>query len=137
MGIRQYAMKHKSIIAYAVFGVLTTLVNVVTYWVCSAPFDFGVVASSVIAWIVAVAFAYVTNRTWVFQSKAQTTGEIVAEAASFFAGRLATGLVDWVGMYVAVEVLHQPDVIMKALMNVIVIVLNYLFSKLIVFKDRR
>ena len=136
MGIRQTIARYKDLIAYAIFGVLTTLVNVVSYWACSSLLGLGVVPSSVAAWVTAVAFAYATNRKWVFHSQASTRSEIAKEVLSFFAGRLATGFVDWAGMYVAVEVLHQPDVIMKALMNGIVIVLNYLVSKLVVFKAR-
>ncbi len=125
---------HIDIIAYAVFGVLTTAVNVVSYWVCSHVLGISTVPASVIAWVLSVAFAFVTNRRWVFHSKAIGARSVLIEALSFFASRFATGVVDWVGMWLLVDVLSLPDVPVKLLVNIVVIVLNYIASKLIVFR---
>ena len=75
--IKQYWDKYKDVILYLVFGVFTTVVNIVSYWLCAHVLGLGVMASSVIAWALAVFFAYVTNRTMVFHSSATGKGEIL------------------------------------------------------------
>lgn len=135
--LMQLIKKYKDILLYGIFGVLTTVVNIVTYWVAAHPLGLSVMVSTVIAWIVAVLFAYVTNRTWVFHSQAEGTKEIVQEIVSFFTCRLATGVVDWVCMFIFVDLLHFNDVIIKAAANVLVIILNYVASKLVIFKKRK
>lgn len=129
--------KYKDIIPYAIFGVLTTVVNVVVYWVCSNPLGLGVSSSTVIAWILAVLFAYLTNRKWVFHSEAKGFKAIAIEVVSFFACRLATGVVDWAGMMLLVEKMGFNEIIIKILMNIIVIVLNYVASKLVIFAKKK
>ena len=124
----------KEIVAYLVFGVLTTLVNIVVYWLAAHPLGIKTVPSSVIAWIASVLFAYITNRIWVFHSETTGKSGIIREVAYFFACRLATGVVDWVFMYVTVDLLHFNDVWMKIIANVIVVILNYIASKLWIFK---
>lgn len=132
--MRQLLEKYKDVIPYLFFGVCTTAVNVVTYWIFAHVFHVGTMGSTIVAWILAVLFAYVTNRKWVFHSKANCKKEIVQEVVSFFGCRIATGIVDWLGMFVFVEVLGWYDVMIKFACNVLVIVLNYLASKLIIFK---
>ncbi|MBQ8054552.1 MAG: GtrA family protein [Lachnospiraceae bacterium] len=132
--IKEYWDKYKDVILYLVFGVFTTVVNIVSYWVCAHVFGMSVMASTVIAWALAVFFAYVTNRTMVFHSSATEKGEILKEIGSFFACRLGTGVVDWVIMFVFVNVLHFNDMIVKIAANFIVIVLNYILSKFVIFK---
>lgn len=127
--------RYKDIIAYGVFGVLTTAVNVVSYWLCSSVLGMQTVPSSVIAWIASVAFAYVTNRRWVFHSEAEGVAAIAREVVAFFASRLATGIVDWVGMWLCVDVLSFPGVPTKIVVNCVVIVLNFVASKLLVFRS--
>lgn len=132
----QVVNKYKDFILYAVFGVLTTLVNVVVYWLLAHPLALGTMVSTVIAWIAAVLFAYVTNRKWVFHSDAHSAREITKEILSFFACRLATGAVDWGCMFVFVDLLRFHDVLIKVLANILVILLNYIASKLIIFKKK-
>ena len=126
--------KYKDIIYYGFFGVLTTLVNIIFYWLMAHPLGMRTVPSSVIAWIAAVTFAYITNRKWVFHSEANTKPDIVKEIAYFFFCRFATGVIDWIFMYVTVDILNWNDVLMKFIANVIVIVLNYIASKMLIFK---
>ena len=128
--------KYKDVIPYAIFGVLTTLVNIASYWICAHALGMPVMASTIIAWILAVLFAYVTNRKWVFLSEAKGRRAIVKEMLSFFACRLATGLVDWACMFLFVDVLHWNDVLIKTGANILVIALNYIASKLIIFKKQ-
>lgn len=129
--------KYQSFISYVFFGVLTTLVNVIVYWLMAHILQFGTMASTVIAWAIAVFFAYVTNRRWVFRSDASSRAAIIRELIRFFVCRLATGAIDWIYMYVFVDILHLHDVIMKASANILVIVLNYIASKLIIFRHKK
>lgn len=129
--------KYKDLILYAVFGVLTTVVNIIVYWVAAHPLGLGTTVSTVIAWVAAVLFAFVTNRKWVFHSEAVSVKEISKEIVSFFACRIATGVVDWACMFVLVDLMHFNDVLIKALANVLVIILNYVASKLIVFRRKK
>lgn len=126
--------KYKDVIPYLFFGVCTTVVNIVVYWLLAYPLHIATMISTIIAWIAAVLFAYVTNRKWVFHSSAVTMFDIVKEAFSFFACRLATGFVDWACMFVFVDLLHMNDVVIKFIANVIVILLNYVASKMVIFK---
>lgn len=132
--MRDLYEKNKNIVPYIIFGVLTTVVNLFTYFLFAYLFKCGTMPSTVAAWIIAVFFAYITNRKWVFKSDVINAFELLKEMFSFFMCRLATGAVDWVCMYVSVDQLHMNDVVMKAVANVIVIVLNYIASKNIIFK---
>ena len=116
---------------YLVFGVLTTLINIVSYWFLAHPLGIGTMPSTVAAWVIAVLFAYVTNRKWVFASTARTRGEILRELVSFFACRVATGLMDVAIMCLFAELMGFNDVIVKAASNVLVIILNYVGSRFI------
>ncbi len=129
--------KYKDILPYAIFGVLTTAVNIAVYWLTAHPMGLSVMMSTVLAWVAAVLFAYVTNRKWVFHSEAKTPAEIGKEMVSFFACRLATGVVDWAAMFIFVDMLHLNDVVIKAAANVLVIILNYVASKLVIFRKRQ
>lgn len=126
----------KEVILYLVFGVLTTVVNIAVYLLCSKLIDIDVVISNILAWFVSVLFAYVTNRKWVFESSAVGFSSVMREAIGFFAGRIGTGVMDTLLMYLTVEILHYDDLLMKILVNVIVIVANYLISKFLIFRTK-
>lgn len=136
MSAKELYDKYKDILYYGIFGVLTTLVNIVVYWLMAHPLGLNTVPSSVIAWIAAVSFAYITNRKWVFHSEAHTSKGILKEVIYFFACRLATGVIDWLFMYATVDMMSLNDVVMKTTANIIVIILNYIASKLIIFKHK-
>ena len=147
--IKKVYTKYKDVIPYAIFGVLTTVVNVVVYWVCSNPLKMSAGISTVAANILAVLFAYLTNRKWVFHSEAKGVKAITIEIISFFACRLVTSLIDILGMYVLVERLGLTqhlfdfiisvdlDLVIKVILNVVIIVLNYVASKLIIFAKKK
>lgn len=128
--------KYKDILLYGIFGVLTTVVNIVCYWIMAHLAQCSVMVSTFGAWVAAVAFAYLTNRKWVFHSEATTTSEIVKEIFSFFSCRIATGAVDWACMFIFVDILGMHDVLIKAGANILVIILNYVASKLVIFKKK-
>lgn len=132
--INKYILKYKDVIPYLFFGVCTTMVNVVVYWGCAHLISFGTMVSTIIAWVMAVLFAYITNRKWVFKSTVEIKTEIAREILSFFCCRIATGIVDWLCMLLFVEILKLNDVVIKVLANILVVILNYVASKLIIFR---
>lgn len=126
--------RYRSVISYLFFGGCTTLLNIIVYTLCTRFLLMDTVPATVMAWIVAVLFAYITNRIWVFGSNVKGIAGIVRELAAFFACRIATGALDIAIMFVCVEKLRFHDIIMKVISNIIVIILNYVASKIIVFK---
>ena len=134
--LKKLAKKYKSFLMYGIFGVLTTVVNLVVYNLCYYRAGINNTISNVIAWILAVAFAYITNKIWVFDSKSWKISVLRREVTAFVSCRLATGVMDLVIMYVCVDVLGWHAMLMKLASNVLVIILNYIFSKLIIFKKR-
>lgn len=135
--LRKVLKRYKSFIMYGVFGVLTTIVNLVAYNLCYYKVELNNTLSNIIAWIFAVAFAYITNKIWVFESKSWNMSVLRREITAFISCRLATGIMDLIIMYVCVDVLGWHAMLMKLASNVLVIILNYIFSKLIIFKKRR
>ena len=127
----------KQIILYGIFGVLTTALNIFAYWALTRVLGLAVVPSTVIAWTVAVFFAYYTNRKYVFHSTESSFKGMLREAAYFFSARITTGVIDVIIMYVFVDVLGFHDVFIKTASNVLVVILNYVFSKLIIFKGEK
>ena len=128
--------RYKDFILYAVFGVCTTIANTVVYWLCAHPLGLPVVVSAVIAWFCAVLLAYLTNRRLVFHSEAKENTDIAKELVRFYACRIATGMCDCLCMYILVKRLHLPDVPMKLGSNILVIVLNFIASKFVVFSHK-
>lgn len=129
--------KYKEVISYLIFGVLTTIVNILAYELFTKIFHVDYLVSTVIAWVISVAFAYVTNKIFVFESKTNTKIEILKEITSFVGFRLLSGIMDIVFMYITVDIFSFNDSLMKIASNVVVVVLNYLFSKLFIFKKKK
>lgn len=121
---------------YVFFGLFTTVVNIVAYAICMHILQIGNVASNIVAWILAVTFAYLTNRKWVFDSVHHTKRAVAKEVVDFFIARGATGLLDLGIMFVTVDLLGWPDIILKIISNIIVIILNYVASKLWIFGSK-
>lgn len=129
--------KYKEIIMYLIFGGLTTLVNIVAYFILARLLNIETVASTIIALIVSILFAYITNKIFVFESKTNNKKDLLREMISFFACRALSGVMDVAIMYVTVDLWHFNDIIMKIISNIIVIIVNYVFSKLIIFKKKK
>lgn len=122
----------RELVLYVVFGAFTFFVNIIVYFLFENVFGVNYLISNIIAWFFSVLFAYITNRIWVFESKSP---DILKEMSLFFGGRIFSGVVDTVLMYLFIDVMMIGDDISKIVVQIIVIVLNYIFSKLIVFKD--
>ena len=124
----------KELIAYVFFGVLTTIVNFITYFLFASVFGINGInylISNIIAWFVSVLFAYITNRIWVFESK---DDNIIKEILLFYGGRVFSGAIDTALMYVFISILMTGDLFAKIVVQVVVTILNYVFSKFLVFK---
>jgi len=122
---------YKMPILYIFFGGLTTLINIMIYFISYNLIKIGNVPSTIIAWIISVIFAFVTNKLYVFESHSKS---ISYELSAFFACRLGTGLLDVAIMYISVDILTLNALIMKIISNLLVIILNYIFSKIIIFR---
>lgn len=134
--ILELLKKYKGLILYAIFGVLTTLVNIGAYYICFNIAEILNVPSTIIAWLLAVVFAFITNKLWVFDSKSFEKKTVLHELWTFFACRIATGVLDVVIMYLAVDVMTMNSTLWKLISNIIVIIINYFFSKLVIFNNR-
>lgn len=128
--------KHKDIFLYLFFGVLTTLVNWIVYFFLTRATPLPLIASNVIAWAASVAFAYVTNRVFVFGSTAKGWQEILKELGAFVGSRIVSGILDTVLLVTMVDWCGINDMLSKVVIGVIVVVLNYIFSKLLVFRKK-
>lgn len=133
--------KNKSVLLYLFFGVLTTAVSFLAAWLSKEALeavDFGKntvsVASSVFSWICAVTFAYITNRIWVFESKVSGRKQLFYEAVSFYGGRVFTLIVETLMMWIGYSLIGANYWLTKIIANVVVLILNYIISKLFVFK---
>jgi putative flippase GtrA len=134
--IIEFIKKYKSVINYLLFGGCTTIINVAAYYICYNIITVSNVSSTIIAWIMAVVFAFVTNKLWVFDSKSLEIRVLIREIISFFGCRLLTGILDVVIMYVTVDVMAMNSTVWKIVSNVIVIIFNYMASKLVIFKKQ-
>ena len=123
--------KYKEIINYLIFGGLTTVVSIATYALFAKVFHIDYLISNVLSWILAVLFAYITNKIFVFESKSKKN---IKEITSFFFFRIVSLVMEMVILYIFVDMLHIDDLITKIIAQVIVIISNYVFSKVFVFK---
>lgn len=123
---------NKETIYYLIFGVLSTLTNIIVYKICTI-LDLFYILANIIAWVISVLFAFYTNKYFVFNNKNKIT---LFEFISFISSRLFTGVLDLILMYITVSIFNFDDFIMKLIINIFVIILNYIFSKLLVFKKK-
>lgn len=136
--IRKTIIKYREIISYIIVGGLTTVVSLVSYYICVLLFldpadAVQLQVANVLSWICAVIFAYFTNRRFVFEMEKKQN---IREATRFFGARVTTLLIDMVSMAVMVSVLGMNDKVAKVLVQFIVLILNYVFSKFFVFIKR-
>lgn len=119
---------------YLIFGALTTVVNIISYYVAYNVLKIPNVASTVISWIISVLFAFLTNKIFVFESKVKGFKAILREISAFFVCRLLTGVLDVAIMWISVDIMNWNSLVWKIISNVLVMILNFLASKLFIFK---
>lgn len=129
--------KHKEVLLYLFFGGVVTLVSIGTFQLFYAVFKINELIANVISWVISVLVAYATNRTWVFHSTAKGKSAVTAEMLGFFGGRAATLLIEELIILVFVTFLKFNSLAVKLAAQIAVIVLNYIFSKLLIFKNKK
>lgn len=132
--MRSLLVRHWDIISYLVFGVLTTVVNYLVYLPCYNLLGLSAAVSNVIAWAVAVLFAYVTNKPFVFRSHDWSLQTVIPEFARFVGCRVASGGAETLILLLTVDILGWNGNLWKLLVSVLVVIANYFGSKLLVFK---
>ncbi len=133
---RNLIYKYWDIISYLFFGVLTTVVNYIIYLPCLNLLKLSAV-SNVIAWVVAVAFAYLTNKPFVFKSRDWSLKTVVPELTKFVSCRIGSGLIETGILLVSVDWLHRDGKVWKLITSILVVILNYVGSKLLVFTKKK
>lgn len=135
--IVEMVKKHWDALIYLVFGVLTTVVNYLVYLPCYNLLHWPAAASNAVAWVTAVAFAFLTNKPLVFHSHDWSKETVLPELARFVACRLASGAMETFVLLVTVDFLGWSGNVMKLIVSVLVVIVNYVGSKLLVFKNNR
>ena len=126
--------KYEELVMYLIVGVCTMIVSLVSYYILANPMGIYYQAANIISWVLAVAFAYVTNKKYVFKSKYTGLSGTAREMTSFVSSRIASLLAEIVSMYFFVQICQIDDNIVKLMNQVLVTVLNYIFSKFWVFR---
>ena len=134
--IRKLVEAHWDIVSYLFFGVCTTIVNYLIYIPCYNVMGMSATISNMIAWVVAVAFAYLTNKPFVFKSHDWSAKTVIPELTKFIGCRIGSGAAETVILFLAVDLLGWNGNIWKLLTQVMVVVLNYIGSKLLVFRGK-
>jgi putative flippase GtrA len=141
--------KHRELIVYLIFGVLTTAVNLATFYAMESLTDISYLINNAVAWVVGVVFAFVTNKIFVFESKSWKPSVAGKEAVEFLGARLFSFGVEEVGLWLLVDIIGlasftktilgfniSGELISKVILAIVVVILNYVFSKLIIFKKK-
>lgn len=149
--IKKLFNKYKELISYVFFGVLATVVNLVSFKIFDAFLgEHLYLITNVVSWLITVIFAYFTNKLWVFESKSWKASVVVKELIGFFGARIFSLVVEEAGLWLMIDICHMGDIswdiftfslsgnmIAKIIMQVVVVILNYVFSKLVIFKHKK
>lgn len=134
---KKYYLKHKEIVNYLICGGITTVLNFVAYILFTRVMHLEEVVSSTLAWSVAIIAAYVLNKIFVFESKTKGIKAVFKELASFIGCRIISAITCDIGTFaLMVKVLKINDIVSKIVTQIMVIIVNYLFSKLLVFRKK-
>lgn len=131
--VKKFIIKYRELIMYGIFGVGATVVNIVVFYLCRKV-GLALVLANGLAWIVAFIFAFITNKLWVFESKEWKGQKAVKEMFGFLTARMATLFLDTFLMWLLVDMFAMNDLLSKIVVNIVVIVVNYVASKFLIFK---
>lgn len=134
--LRRLIEKYWDIISYLFFGGLTTLVNFLVYFPFYNWLQFSATVSNVVAWVFAVAFAYLTNKPFVFKSNDWSKETVIPELAKFVSCRIGSGILETIVIWLTVDMLSLNGNLMKVIVSVFVVILNYIGSKWLVFSKK-
>lgn len=129
-----FYIKHKEPLLYLFFGGLTFVLSVAIYTIANVTFGINELIANLISWIIAVTFAFFTNRTWVFGGGTECEKPFVRQMFNFFGGRVVTLVIEEIILLLFITWMGLPSVAVKVFAQIVVIVLNYVISKLWVFK---
>ncbi|MEI5989140.1 GtrA family protein [Enterococcus crotali] len=132
--MKELFQKYKEVISYLVFGVATTVVNIIIFFICKDLLGIDYKVSNAIGWFLSVLFAFFTNKYFVFASNHKDTLSFIKEMLLFYWYRVLSFVVDMALMVLMIEVIHVSDFWAKMVTQVAVVVLNYFFSKFFIFK---
>ncbi len=133
--MKNFLRKSRQMILYMSFGILTLIVNILTYYIMSKVND-NTAVDTAVALFASIVVAYVTNRKFVFESQQSEARAIALEFFSFFSCRLLSGLGDIIIMVVFVDFFHYNDMVVKLWSNAFVIIFNYVASKWLIFRNK-
>lgn len=135
--LEPFYKRYKEVLLYLFFGGLTFVISIASYAVFTAGFGWNELIANLFSWVLAVLFAFLTNRIWVFQAATHGRRAFVQQMVAFFGGRVLTLVVEEIILLVFITWLGFPGMLVKITAQIIVIVLNYIISKVIVFKKRQ
>lgn len=125
--------KLREVSAYLIFGVLTTLVNIISFYIFNNLLNIDYLIANIISWFLSIIFAYITNKNYVFKNHKENNFKTFI---LFISSRLTTLLLDMLFMILLIEKIQISEINSKIIVQIMVVIINYLLSKLIVFKDR-
>lgn len=126
----------KELILYTIFGNLTFVISIGSYAIFNIAFGINELIANALAWVFAVLFSYVTNKKWVFKAPTPTKTAFFVQMFAFFSGRFMTLIIEEAIIFVFITLLAYPSMWVKLAAQVVVVILNYVISKLFVFRDR-
>lgn len=129
-------MTTPEMISYIIFGVLTTAINIAVFQAANKGLQWSWQAANILAWILAVLFAFITNKLWVFKSKSFQAIVLWREFISFVSARLLSLGVDYACLWLLIDHCHWNELLSKIVDNVLVIIINYALSKLLIFRKK-
>lgn len=135
--LEPFYKRHKEGLLYLFFGGVTTLVSFAVFWLFEGPLGWNELVANLVSWVVAVAVAFITNRIWVFASEARGAAALLYEVITFYASRVATFLIEEGILLLFVTLLALPAMPVKVVASVVVVILNYVLSKLFVFRKKK
>lgn len=133
-GLNNLYIKHRQVIAYLFFGVVTTIINILAFCLCHYGLKMSYMSANVVSWILAVLAAYITNKLWVFESHTGSKRKSIGEGLLFYFFRIVTLGTENGILFLMIDMMGANTLLSKIIANITTVVLNYVFSKLIIFK---
>lgn len=127
--------RYRTVMLYLIFGVLTTIINILSYYML-LEWHANIQVAVVISWLLSILFAYSTNKIWFFQSSSQSFRGIIREMSLFFSARVITLLVEMIIIWFGVQLLRQNPIVWKIIDNIVVVLVNYIFSQRVIFQTK-
>lgn len=128
--------KNEELWNYLIVGGIGVIISIASYWGCRQ-FGINVVVSNVISWIITVLAMYILNKIFVFKTKCESSKALAKEFAYFIIARLLTLFIETAILYIGTDIIHFNDIIVKVFAQIVIIILNYIFSKLIIFRKKK